>query len=127
MSYLNTITIGGYIFFKPNDFTPERETILAGEYQTMTGQIRGDLIGWKFKDMTLEWDTLPEVMVNNLRTLQAAGSAIFEFMDSEGAQSEAVIISLNTQTASRYTGHDGRPLWRNVAAELRFINAHNSQ
>lgn len=127
MTFWHTITIGDYTFLRPNDFTPEREIILAQEYQTMSGKIRGDIVGWRYKDITLEWGTLPEAMVNNLRALQQAGAVTFAFSDSSGAQSETVLISLNTQTASRYTGHDGQPLWHDIAAEVRFLNAHNSE
>lgn len=126
MSIFKTIKIGTYTFLRPNDLTFQRESILAQEYQTLSGDIKGDLVGWKYSDMTLEWDTLPQASVNALRTLQADGAVTFKFDDSGGVQSENVLITVNTQTATRFIGYDGAPVWANLSVEVRFLDAHNS-
>lgn len=119
----NTITIGGAAFYRPNDFTPQREYVYSGEITTCTGKTIADLVGWKYSDISLSWDSLPQEQLENLLALN--GEAVtFTFTDVDGTTaSEQVIPVTHSMTATRYLKGD-TPVWRDVQTDLRFINAH---
>lgn len=119
----NTITIDNVEFPRPSDFQIQRQDVLAGEYTTCTGRIIADRIGWRYSDMTLEWDTLTQDQLDTLTGIN--GPVTMEFEDSDGAQSETIIRGAFTNTPTRFTGPDGEPVWKDVAMEVRFINAHD--
>lgn len=119
----NTITLDNNEIFRPNDFTPEKESVYQGEYTTCTGKTIADCVGWKYADMDLTWDYLPDSMMSDLLSL--TGTFTFAFDDSSGAQSENVIITGFSNTATRFTDDDGNVMWKNVVLGLRFIDVHN--
>ncbi len=111
------------ILKRPSNFSIQRENIYAGEYTTCTGATRADLIGWKYSDVTLEFDELTEAELNKL-TL-ARGLMTFKFKDSDGEHTERVIKTGFTNTPTRYTLPNGAAVWRDVGLSLRFVDAHN--
>lgn len=125
MAVWHFFTINGHQIYRSNEFTPSREMILAEEYTSMSGKVIGDLVGWRYADMTLQWDTLPQAMLLHLLDAQTQGAVSFVFDDVEGSHTEQVIISVNTSKATRFTNIDGHALWSEVECEVRFINAHS--
>lgn len=117
-------TINNKQIYRSNEFTPQRQMILAEEYTSMSGKTIGDLVGWKYDDVTLQWDTLPQAMLLNLIEAQKQGEVTFIFDDVEGQHQENVILSVNTSKATRFTGIDGLALWSDIEVEVRFLNAH---
>lgn len=120
---LNTITINNVEIFRPNDFTPEREDVYAGEYTTCTGKTVADRIGWKFSDMTLEWEMLTADMMSTITSLP--GSFDITFTDSDGSHTETVIKTGFANTATRLTDNFNNVIWKNVKLNISFIDAHN--
>ena len=122
----NTISIDSEIIYQGNDFTLQREYIYAGEYETCTGKRVADLVGWRYADLTIQWDTLPEEMLGYVMAL--TGEAVdFTFTDELGQSiTESVIPTVISSQATRLTNpYDSSAIWRNVSLQLRFINAHN--
>lgn len=122
----NTISIDSEIIYQGNDFTLQREYIYAGEYETCTGKRVADLVGWRYADLTIQWDTLPEEMLGYVMGL--TGEAVdFTFTDELGESiTESVIPTVISSQATRLTNpYDRSAIWRNVSLQLRFINAHN--
>lgn len=122
----NTISINSEIIYQGNDFTLQREYIYAGEYETCTGKRVADLVGWRYADLTIQWDTLPEEMLGYVMGL--TGEAVdFTFTDELGESiTESVIPTVISSQATRLTNpYDSSAIWRNVSLQLRFINAHN--
>lgn len=119
----NTITINNVEIFRPNDFTPEREDLYAGEYTTCTGKTVADRIGWKFSDITLEWDMLTDDMMSAITSLP--GSFDITFTDSDGSHTETVIKTGFANTATRFTNDFGNVIWKDVKLGISFISAHN--
>ena len=122
----NTISIDSEIIYQGNDFTLQREYIYAGEYETCTGKRVADLVGWRYADLTIQWDTLPEDMLGYVMGL--TGEAVdFTFTDELGESiTESVIPTVISSQATRLTNpYDSSAIWRNVSLQLRFINAHN--
>lgn len=117
--------INGNQIYRCNEFTPQRQMIIAEEYTSMSGKTIGDLIGWKYADLTLQWDTLPQAMLLHLIDAQKQGQVTFIFDDVEGQHQEDVIISVNTSKATRFTGIDNLALWSDIEVEVRFVNAHS--
>lgn len=121
----NTITIDGTEVYRGNDFTLQRENIYAGEIETCTGKRCADLVGWRYADLTVSWDTLPQEQL--LSILGLSGEAVAMTFESETGDvvTEQVIPTAITSTATRYTLPDGSALWQGISLGIRFIEAHN--
>jgi len=119
----NTITINGSEIFRPSEFDLKREDVYSGEYTTCTGAIIADRIGWRYSDIELKYDTLPDAQMSVLFAMSGANT--LTFTDSDGSHTETVIRLGFTNTPTRFTAYDGSVLWKDVAVNLRFINVHN--
>lgn len=122
LTALDYITIGGTRIYKPPAFAPQMEDITAGEYTTCTGKTVGDRIGWKWSDMTLQWDALPQDMVDVLVNMTGEIDMVFD--SPLGTHTEKIIRASAVQLRNRNTIR-GQTIWRNVSVAIRFINAHN--
>lgn len=121
----NTISIDSDVIYRGNDFTLQREYIYAGEYETCTGRRIADLVGWRYADITIQWDALPEAMLSDIMAL--TGDAVdLTFTDELGISvTESVIPKIISSQATRLTNpYDGSAVWRNVQLQLTFVNAH---
>lgn len=125
LGVFNTITVNGKTLYRGNDMSLQREWIYAGEYETCNGGIRGDVVGWRFKDISLEWDTLPQSMLGQIIAL--SGQAVnMTFVSESGEEmTERVIPKASAAEATRFTGPDGFAVWKDVKMELQFVDAHN--
>ena len=123
MAVFNYITINGTSILAPNDLTPTREPIYAAEITTMTGKTIADVIGWKYADMTLKWDTLPQDQLEAL--LNLSGECTITFVDVDGSITEKFIPLQTVQVKTRHTLH-GLTLWRDVSLDIRFTEVHAS-
>lgn len=122
----NTITIDGNVIYRGNDFTLAREFIYAGEIETCTGKRCADLVGWRYADMTIGWDTLPESQLSNVLSLSGSQVTMtFEGEDGTSAQ-ETVIPTVITSTATRSKDARGNSIWKGIGLGIRFINAHSA-
>lgn len=118
------IMIDGRPYFRPNNFELKREDVYAGEYTTCTGKLIADKIGWKFSDLAMKWDILPDDDLLYLSTLTGTFDIIFR--DSDGQHTETVIRKGFTNTPTRITGPGGTAIWTGVEMEVTFINVHNN-
>lgn len=120
----NTIQLNGVELFRPNDFAPKREDIYGAEITTCSGKVIADRVGWRYADMTLQWDTLPQAQLDVL--LAVTGQATLVFVDADGvSHTEQVIPTSRVWVATRFTGLDGNPCWKDVSMGVRFVNAHH--
>lgn len=125
MSIFNTISIDDNIIWRGNSMTLKREYIYAGEYETCTGKRCGDLVGWRYADISIEWDNLPQSQLVELLALEGR-EVEFTFADeSNTSVTEKVIPRVISSTASRYTDPQGDAAWLNISLELSFTEAHN--
>lgn len=121
----NSITINGNTIYQGNDFTLSREYLYAGEIETCIGKRCADLVGWRYEDVTIEWDALPDSQLQDILSLTGA-EVNFTFGDAEGnTVTEAVIPVVIATTATRFTDPQGNSIWKDVGLKLQFINAHN--
>lgn len=118
---LTKIKLNGTELMKPETFMPKREDVYAGEYTTCLGETIADRIGWKYSDLTLQWDALPQDMVSVLVNMQ--GVCTLEFDDVDGSHTENIIRSSTVQLRHRHT-IQGVTWWKNVQTEVKFINVH---
>lgn len=121
----NLITLDGMQIYRPNDFEPKKEYVIKGDYTTCNGGYRGDIVGWKYSDITLSWDAIPQAQLDKLLDLN--GTAVnLTFEDAHGdTVTERVLPLTHSTTATRFIGPEGTPLWSDIDLELRFIDAHN--
>ena len=121
---INTIKINGTDIFRPTDFSPARENIYAAEITTCTGKTIADLIGWKYSDMTMQWDTLPQDQLDELLAMSGECTLIFD--DADGTEhTETIIPTTQVWVSTRTTKLDGSVVWKDISVGVRFINAHN--
>lgn len=121
----NTVTIDGNEIFRGNNFTLSREWIHAAEIVTCTGKICADVVGWRYADLKLEWDYLPQDQLQDILALD--GREVNMTFSNEVNQSvtEKVVPTVSTATVTRLTDPNGAVAWSGIQLELRFINAHN--
>ena len=121
----NTITIDENEIFRGNNFTLERNWIYAAEIETCTGKRCADVIGWRYNDLTINWDNLPQDQLQVLLDLD--GSEVDMTFSSEENQSvtETVIPLVMTSQVTRLTDPNGDIAWTGIGLQIRFINAHN--
>lgn len=124
MANYDFITINGTDFPRPVKFAPQREDVIVSKITTMTGKILGDRIGWKFSDLTLSWDMLPQSLVEELTSIQ--GTAIISFDDVDGEYTEEANRQSVVQMRHRYT-IGGVYYWKNVSVDFEFVNAHSDE
>lgn len=106
---------------RPSDFTPQREVVSRGEYTTSNGRIYADVIGWKFSDMTLEWDMLPQNVLQALLGLSVKRTYWLRFTDASGSiRTEEFMITSHVSTGTRIRDMDGNVIWKNVKMGVRF-------
>lgn len=125
LGVFNTITVNNKVLYRGNDMSLEREWIYAGEYETCNGAIRGDVVGWRFKDMAIEWDTLPQKMLGQIIALSGQAVNMTFVSETEEEITERVIPKASAAEATRFTGPDGFAIWKGVKLELQFVDAHN--
>lgn len=121
----NTITIDENEIFRGNNFTLERNWIYAAEIETCTGKRCADVIGWRYNDLTINWDNLPQDQLQVLLNLD--GSEVDMTFSNEENQSvtETVIPLVMTSQVTRLTDPNGDIAWTGIGLQIRFINAHN--
>lgn len=121
----NSITVNSKTIYRGNNFTLQREYIYAGEIETCTGKRCADLVGWRYADLTINWDNLPESQFSDVLSLSGA-EVNMVFSDETGTSvTEVVIPTVITSTATRLTDPMGSVAWKNIGLTLRFVNAHN--
>ena len=125
LGVFNTITIDSNVIYRGNDFTLQREWIYAGEYETCTGKRCADLVGWRYSDLTISWDNLPQAQLDALLNLTGA-EVTMTFSNEKGTSvNEKVIPRIITSQASRLTDVFGSVSWINISLQLQFTEAHN--
>lgn len=121
-----TIQIDNNTIYRGNEFTLQREYIYAGQYETCTGKRVADLVGWRYADLTINWDMLPAAMFEDI--LDLSGEEVnFTFSNEKGQSvTEKVIPQVISSQATRLTNpYDGSEIWRDVALQVQFTEAHN--
>lgn len=118
-----------YIYFdttdavrKPVNFAPQREDVYAGEYTTCTGAIKADRIGWKYADLTLSWDALPQDDVDILLGITSGNTLTWD--DIDGTTITENIIRTSVVGLKHRNTVRGTTWWRDVTMEVRFIDVH---
>jgi len=122
MADLTKITINGTQITRPPEFQPKREDVYSGKYTTCKGELIADRIGWKYSDLTLEWDALTQDQVAVLIGMQGECTMVFDDVDDD-EHSETIIRSSAVQLRHRWT-QNGVTVWKNVKVEVKFLNVH---
>ena len=121
----NTITLNGEEIFRGNEFNLSREWIYAGEYTTCTGKRVGDIVGWRYADLSLTWDNLPQSQLQKVIGLNGSAVAMTFSNEFNENVTEMVIPTVTTAQVTRLTDPQGNDAWSGIGLTLKFINAHN--
>ena len=122
MAQYDTITINGVSYPRPVGFSPVREDVYASEYMTMTGTVKADRVGWRYSDIELKWEALPQSQVLSLTQLTDTFNFVFD--DPEGSHTEVVRRMSSVAMRHRFL-LNGVYYWKNVSVKLSFINLHS--
>lgn len=122
MSALDYIKINGTSIWRPPQFMPTRQDLYRGDYTTCTGKQIKDRIGWKYTDMTLTWDGLPQNMVDVL--VGMTGACTLEFDDADGNLHEEQIVRDSLVALRHKYIQGGVTIWKNVSVKIVFIGSH---
>ncbi len=126
MTVFHTFKIDSTDIIYPNDFTPERAPMYAGEYTSCTGKLFADLVGWKYADMTLEWGMLPTSQVRFLIGLSGEHSITFTDIDGV-AHTEAFVPTSQVAIRNRQTKPDGTQVWHDISLSISFTGAAHAE
>jgi hypothetical protein len=120
-----TITYGGtaHQIYRPPEFKPKREDVYSGEYTTCTGALIKDCVGWKFSDLTLEWDALPQAMMEILIGMN--GECTMTFDDPGGDTITASIVRSSEVSTRHRDTVDGVIWWKSVEVEVIFLDVYD--
>ena len=121
----NTITINNAEIYRGNDFTLQRENIYAGEIETCTGKRCADLVGWRYADLTISWDALPQDQLGEILALTGEQVTMTFRNEANETVTETVIPRALTSTVTRLTDPQGHVMWKNLQLQIQFIEAHN--
>ena len=124
MKVFNTITIDGNEIFRGNDFTLQREWIYAAEIETCTGKRCADVVGWRYSDLSLSWDNLPQNQLQAILDLTGAEVNMTFSNEKNETVTEKVIPKVTTAQVTRLTDAHGDVAWSGVGLNIQFINAH---
>lgn len=119
---LDFIIINGEQIPRPLNFAPAHEDILKGEYTTCIGKRIADKVGWRYSDMTLEWDALPQQAVDVLVNMSDVSTLQFDGLDGEICEEQIQRTSV-VALRHRYT-RGGTTIWKDVKVSISFINPH---
>ena len=121
----NTVSIDNNVIFRGNNFTLQREYIYAGQYETCTGKRCADVVGWRYSDLTISWDNLPQSQLEDLLDLNGSEvNMTFEAEDGTSVTEKVIPLVISSQ-ASRFTDPYGVVAWTNISLQLQFTEAHN--
>lgn len=120
----NTIKIDNQEIFRGNDFTLEREWIYAAEIETCTGKRCADVVGWRYRDLKISWDTLPQNQLQKILSLTGNEVNMTFSNEKNETVTEKVIPLVTTAQATRFTDPFGDTAWQGIGLDIRFINAH---
>lgn len=119
---LDYIVINGERIYRPLNFTLVKEDIYKGEYTTCTGKPIRDRVGWHFADMTLEWDALPQAMVDVL--INMSGECTLLFDDLDGNLIEETIVRTSMEGLRHRQTRMGEVCWLGVKVSIKFLDSH---
>lgn len=119
---LDYIIINGEQIPRPPKFSPTRSDIYKGDYVTCTGKTIADKIGWKYADMSLEWDALPQQAVDVLVNMSGVNTIVFDDLDGELVE-EQIVRTSAVALRHRYT-QGGVTIWKKVKVDIKFIGSH---
>lgn len=125
LGVFNTITLNGVEIYRGNNFTLSREWIYAGEIVTCTGKVCADVVGWRYANLSLQWDNIPQPQLQAILGLDGMETELTFSNEANETVIETVIPQVTTATVTRLTDPHGDVAWSGLQAELRFINAHN--
>lgn len=109
----------------PNEFKMQKTANIVSEYTTCTGKKLCDFNGWTYEDAEWKWDTLEEIVLQNLleQTDPRKGTFTLTFKDTEKG-----IITINAYrrnraiTKTRYR-RGGNWVWKDVTLTVSFPDA----
>lgn len=125
LGVFNTINIGGKEIYRGNEFALQRDYIYAGEITTCTGKFCADVVAWKYADLTIQWDNLPQDQLQAILDLDGQSVNMTFSNEKNETVTEAVIPTTISAKVTRLTDPQGNIAWQGIGLQLKFINAHS--
>lgn len=123
---MNCIKINNIEIPHPLNFAMQPAPNINNEYVTLDGETVADICGYKYADVTLEWEYLKESDLQNLLTQTNTSSGLFDFTYEDvedGVKTiKAYRTSLTTQE-TRSRDANNNIIWRNIKMGVTFPNS----
>ena len=110
-----------------NGFTMNQVPNVVNEVTLMDGSTQADINGWKYDDTTLEWDYLPEDLLQLLLSETDPIRGTFELSFNEpGTAGYKTVKALRRGRVIVKTRHKeaGKIVWTGIEIELTFPEAY---
>lgn len=116
---MDYISINGRMIPYPNNFKMEREQNIVSELTTMSGNVVADINGWRYRDTTLQWDTLLDSDLRNLLDALADDTFTLKFGWLDGEQEVLARKESRVATKTRLK-KNGKTIWKDINVTLSF-------
>lgn len=124
LGIFNSISIDGTEIFRGNGFALDREWVYAGEIVTCTGKVCADVIGWKYSDLTISWDNLPQSQLQAILALTGHEVEMVFSNEENESVTEMVVPTSTSAQVTRMTDPQGNVAWKGIGLSLRFVQTH---
>lgn len=124
LGIFNSISIDGTEIFRGNGFALDREWVYTGEIVTCTGKVCADVIGWKYSDLTISWDNLPQSQFQAILALTGHEVEMVFSNEENESVTEMVIPTSTSAQVTRMTDPQGNVAWKGIGLSLRFVQTH---
>lgn len=122
--YLDYMNINGYDIPYPNDFSPSKVPNIINEMVTLTGKVVADVNGWRYGDVTLEWDTLLDSDLQNLLAAISDPWFTVTFKDIDGAEHTVNAVLRGRANVKTPIFYNGATVWKDVTVPLSFPDCY---
>lgn len=122
---MDYITINEKVIPYPNKFKMEKEPNIVSELTTMNGNVVADINGWRFRDTTLQWDTLLDNDLRNLLDALADDVFTMTFKWIDGNEHTVTARKESRVATKTRLKRGGKTIWSDINVTLSFPECYH--
>lgn len=125
---MDYIKVNGISIPYANDVSMGTEPNIVSEITMLSGDVKADINGWRYSDITLNWDYLTpnDLTILLSETDPMNGTFSFTFIDAEyGEKTINAIRKGGVQKKTQFKHIDGKPVFSNISLNLSFPDCYH--